>query len=440
MRPIPGPSDADSPRQSSDDATPDDNLVDLEGVRLAADCIVRACLNSPQRTGRERALAEITRLGAASGSPQAFLEAVVDLALADPRLFSSSPVDGLQASLNVLGSTLPVVAAAVYLVAGTDAHPTPIAVTGQAGSIETLAGVAARAIIEQRPAEDGNSIAAPVSSHSGENAAVALRLAQPSPPSTTKILGRAAAHLTAHLERISLEERAKQKEQTLLEVAEKRLARVGYDLHDGPLQALALLQADLRLTTGDIEAILPADTRATVREAFASLGEQVAAIERDIRAISLSSESTGATRGSLTETLRREALQATRGTTVKLHLDLADTLPALSNSQRIAIYRIAQEAFANIREHSNATTITATLGTHDDTVRLRISDNGYGFNPDEELDAARSRGRLGLVGAAERIRLLGGELTIASSPGEGTTIELALRPWRGAQTAGPPPA
>jgi two-component system, NarL family, sensor histidine kinase UhpB len=96
-----------------------------------------------------------------------------------------------------------------------------------------------------------------------------------------------------------------------------------------------------------------------------------------------------------------------------------------------AIYRIAQEALANIGRHAGATVVEIDLeGTDDGGAELRIRDDGTGFDPGA-IPRAGSQGPgagLGLSGMAERARLVGGELDVRSAPGGGTSVTLRVRP------------
>jgi two-component system sensor histidine kinase UhpB len=93
--------------------------------------------------------------------------------------------------------------------------------------------------------------------------------------------------------------------------------------------------------------------------------------------------------------------------------------PDLAPDQEIAIYRVAQEALANVARHSEASHVQVDLDTSGDQLELRVCDDGRGF------DKGVRRKGLGLDGMAERARLVGGELRIESRPGSGT--ELVMR-------------
>jgi signal transduction histidine kinase len=90
----------------------------------------------------------------------------------------------------------------------------------------------------------------------------------------------------------------------------------------------------------------------------------------------------------------------------------------------VSLYRIAQEAVTNILRHAKATEASVILMYHTQETVLLIEDNGVGFNA-----GAREQGplqSLGLMGMRERAALVGGEVTIDSEPGKGTTIRVRI--------------
>jgi PAS domain S-box-containing protein len=85
------------------------------------------------------------------------------------------------------------------------------------------------------------------------------------------------------------------------------------------------------------------------------------------------------------------------------------------------LYRITQEAITNIRKHSQSKRVQIELARRGDRIRLEIRDWGIGFVPSN-----KSVGTHGLSGIRNRTRIAGGQCTIKSAPGEGTTIEVDL--------------
>jgi signal transduction histidine kinase len=90
---------------------------------------------------------------------------------------------------------------------------------------------------------------------------------------------------------------------------------------------------------------------------------------------------------------------------------------------RIALLRCTQESLANVRKHAAASAVGVVLAQHPDSVELEVTDDGRGFTVND------SRG-FGLDGMRKRLAELGGELTVTSSPGDGTRI-LAMIPRNG---------
>ncbi len=82
------------------------------------------------------------------------------------------------------------------------------------------------------------------------------------------------------------------------------------------------------------------------------------------------------------------------------------------------MYRVVQEALANVARHSHAHHASIVLERRPGSVLAIVEDDGEGFDYDEAL----TRGRLGLVGMRERAAVVGGKLTIETAPGAGTTV------------------
>jgi signal transduction histidine kinase len=115
---------------------------------------------------------------------------------------------------------------------------------------------------------------------------------------------------------------------------------------------------------------------------------------------------------------------------VKAEVEAYGRLDDLTMSQRIAVLRVVQEALSNARDHGAAGHVRVTVRATGVRLTLQVVDDGRGFNVRETARAAAQRGRLGIVGMHERVRLLGGVLAIASTPGAGTTISASIPAWR----------
>ena len=88
----------------------------------------------------------------------------------------------------------------------------------------------------------------------------------------------------------------------------------------------------------------------------------------------------------------------------------------VGTSAEVVLLRVCQEALANVRRHASARSVLVTLSYQDDGVRLEVSDDGAGFDPDQPTSG------YGLRGMRARVSEIGGELTVRSAAGAGTTL------------------
>jgi len=109
-------------------------------------------------------------------------------------------------------------------------------------------------------------------------------------------------------------------------------------------------------------------------------------------------------------------------TNLALDLSMMDKMPALSPDVEQCVYRVAQEAVANVVKHANAETLAVKLEFIDGKVTLIVHDDGVGF----DIEKSKNTSHFGLAGIRERAQLIGGELNVISKPGFGTTIYLTI--------------
>ena len=216
-------------------------------------------------------------------------------------------------------------------------------------------------------------------------------------------------------------------ERSRLRAAEER-NRLAREIHDTIAQSLAALT--MQLEAVDARAVSSEDphlresasralalARATLEEARRSVLE--------LRAAPLEGRS-------LPEALQRLAAEASAGAGAP-SIEVRNEGAASGAGEppaavEVGVYRIAQQAVANLVRHAQAKNAVVRLIHEPDRLRLRIEDDGIGFDP-----SAVPPGRFGLVGMRERARLLGGTLTVDTAPSAGTAIEVAVpRPAAGA--------
>lgn len=239
-------------------------------------------------------------------------------------------------------------------------------------------------------------------------------------------LGELAAALTPLFERDMLFERHAARERSLVSGGERRLVRLGFDLHDGPLQELVALADDLRRARDQVASVLDDSHRAAVRGRFDDLEARLDSLDRGLRDIAHSVRTTSAIEQPLEHALRQEVDALERTADLKVELAVDGDVASLTDSQKIALFRVVQEALANIRKHSDATSVSVRVRAVTGYVSLEVTDNGCGF----AMEGAKAKGRLGLAGIVERIRLLGGDVEIESAPGCGSLVRATLPRWR----------
>lgn len=193
-----------------------------------------------------------------------------------------------------------------------------------------------------------------------------------------------------------------------------RLAR---EIHDTLAQGLAGIT--LRLETADalLEADTdPAQTRAAVQHALALARQTLEEGRRsvlDLRASPLEGRT-------LAEALAALAESANRGG-LAVRLETVGAAHPVPSGLQVGLYRIAQEALANVQQHAQATQATLYLENTAAHIRLVVEDNGQGFDP-----ATIPAGHFGLQGISERANLLGGTFTLCTELGEGTQIVVTV--------------
>ena len=210
--------------------------------------------------------------------------------------------------------------------------------------------------------------------------------------------------------------------------SERRLLRLAFDLHDGPLQELVVLAEDLRLAARQIDGVVPEADRARVRGRFQDIEARLGALEESLREIAHGGRlASSVAQEPLEETVRAE-LALVEKTGIEVDFSSEGDFEQLTDSQKIALLRVVQEGLTNVRKHSGASSISVLLRGTPEATELTIRDDGRGFDVD-----ALGRDRLGLAGMGERVRMLGGEVEIVSIPEKGATLFVRLPQWR------PPP-
>jgi signal transduction histidine kinase/PAS domain-containing protein len=191
----------------------------------------------------------------------------------------------------------------------------------------------------------------------------------------------------------------------LLEAQEAERRAISRELHDDFGALLSALKLNLQRPGTETENL------ALVDQAI----QQVRDLASDLRPAILDDLGLG-------EAVSWYATREARRAGLAIHLDVAPLHPRIGPHVEAAYFRIMQEALTNVVRHAAATTVTIELRSHADGVHLAVRDDGKGFDATTARAAATAGRSHGLLNMQERAELAGGELTIESTRGQGTTV------------------
>jgi signal transduction histidine kinase len=219
------------------------------------------------------------------------------------------------------------------------------------------------------------------------------------------------ARLFDHLEQS--QERLRLTSQQLVHIQENERQKLARELHDEIGQALTTIKIDLQMRQEmAAESSLDlADTIETVNNAL----QQVRSMSLNLRPSVLDDFGIQAALRWLVD--RHQGM----GPRIDLILETKDQ--RYPQDVETAYFRVTQEALTNALRHADAKKIVIVLKQTSDTLMLRISDNGRGFDVADARQHSLHGLSTGLLNMEERLTLLGGQIEIVSSPDQGTVVE-----------------
>jgi PAS domain S-box-containing protein len=202
----------------------------------------------------------------------------------------------------------------------------------------------------------------------------------------------------------------------LIAAQEAERKRIAAELHDSLGQNLLLIKnrAQMALMRGDC----PAETR----EQLEGMSKLASMCITEARQISHDLHPQQLDHLGLTRALKAMIESASQASDIQFVSRLESVDELFPPDAAMNLYRIVQESLNNILKHSRAKHVDVRLERDIHEVQLRIEDDGCGFKTDQ---TGNGKG-LGLKNIAERVRMLGGKLTVDSSPGQDTRIEVTI--------------
>lgn len=198
----------------------------------------------------------------------------------------------------------------------------------------------------------------------------------------------------------------------LLRAQEDERARIARELHDDIAQRLALLT--IRLKQMEQEASQSKDG-----QRIADLRRQAKQLSMDVSHLSHLLHSSYLENLGLAAAVENQCKEAAKLHHVEIACKVKNLPRVLDHDVALSFFRVLQEALRNIFRHSHAGAVQVELFADARGIHLRITDDGVGF----DTSAPGNAEGLGLVSMRERLRLVGGSLTITSQPARGTRVE-----------------
>jgi signal transduction histidine kinase len=208
-----------------------------------------------------------------------------------------------------------------------------------------------------------------------------------------------------------------------VESIRRRLVRLGFDVHDGPMQDLVALAWGLQ------------SARQATLSVFERLAADLAGVEKGLRALMTSALDNDPPRAqSFCVPVEEHIATFKERTSAAVSVSVTGAVEPRTDSQRIALERVLRESLSNIAKHADAERVEVCLHGDEKTITLEIWDDGCGF----DTTAQRDTQHIGLNAMRELLELIGGSLTIASRPGGPTTVIAQVHKWEAPQSSADP--
>lgn len=410
----------------------DSASVDLIAIAFVSDLLGRLWLErrwNPDRIDRlVGGVAERT-----GRPPEAVRMSIFARLIREQHLFELPPKLAIEAQLQMLATFSPLDEPSLWLVSAETGRPFCALHVGEGQPGRRARAAAAEAIAKNDVATSERALihAAPIGRWGDARGAIVGKSHGDSRRAALAFLSEAVLAVGPFLEIDGLLERNAAHERSLVESGERRLVRLGFDLHDGPMQDIAALAQDLRFFRSQLAPYLEDAAEAErLLGRVDDLEARLVTLDRDLRDLARSLDAPALSQMRFADALGHVIGEFKRKTGVQVEHSESGDFSELTSSQRIALLRVVQEALNNVYEHSRTKRARVTVTAGRAGLSAEVYDNGAGFNVEERLVQAAKAGRLGLVGMSERIRLLGGKLEIDSKPGGPTRVFARIPRWQ----------
>ena len=200
--------------------------------------------------------------------------------------------------------------------------------------------------------------------------------------------------------------------------------QVAADLLDGPARRLATLVAELGQVRAYLEQGSQRDADTTLAKLENDIAYQIANLRRQMSELRPPVEQFG-----IVQAVRSQVDAFTSATGLTCTVEAIDGYSAeLPSDVETALLRVTQEALTNVRKHARATHVVVSLDVDEELIRLQIHDNGTGFEATADASRLVQLGHYGLANLHEWVEMAGGQFTVHSTVGHGTTVTATVEP------------
>jgi PAS domain S-box-containing protein len=217
------------------------------------------------------------------------------------------------------------------------------------------------------------------------------------------------------LELASSREQLRELSAHLESVREEEKARIAREVHDELGQMLTVLKLETSMCELAYAQLDPG-----LNERLNSMKRLIAQLFQLVRDVATALRPPILDAG-IASAIEWQARRFEARTQIPCLVQVPENLPVLSDAKAIGLFRILQEALTNVMRHAQAHTVELTLALEGDELCLTVSDDGVGFVP-----ATGRPTSFGVVGMRERVLIMGGQLSLESEPGEGTTLSVRV--------------
>jgi signal transduction histidine kinase len=196
--------------------------------------------------------------------------------------------------------------------------------------------------------------------------------------------------------------------------------RIARDLHDSVSQSLFSTTLHVRTAQRALEQE-QLDTVGPVGEELSEIGQLTRGALAEMRALILELRPGALAEEGLVAALSKQAAALSAREGLVIEVDGPDADLPLGPEVEEQLYRLGQEALANVVKHARASSATVHIAADDDIVTIEVHDDGHGFDP-----AAVGPEHFGLRSMQGRVADLGGQLEITSAPGHGTVVRVEV--------------